>query len=523
MTGIMSSTLRASLISLQNSTSLFDQTSVRMGTGRKVNSALDDSSSFFAAQSLSNMAGDLGLLLDNVGQGIQTVKAAQNGLSGISNILKTAEALTLRTIEERKFVPSDTLHNQILGGNPVLYYALDETTGGTAVNQGSGGSALDGTYRNGVTKGAESLYEYGASPSAQFDGVNDYISVPNSSLINLGSVAERTVELVFKADDVGGRQVLYEEGGGTNALNIYIDNGKLYANARDDGDFGPFNFNTDIVAGETYHVAAVYSDADGTFKQYVNGELVGTGAINRPLSNHSGAIGIGRMNSATYFHDGPGTGNGFEFKGKISNVALYNEALDERTMVKHSLAVSAKEIDFQLYNDYKVLLEQIDELVLDAGYRGINLLDSDTLKTSFNKEGSSFLKLKGEDASSKGLYLDDTTYEGEEITRETLASIRRAIDDVRSLSSRMTTNVNVLNNREDFIQNIINNNLEGSDRLTLADMNEESARAIAAQSQQQIASSIMGMAARSHVAVLGVFTLGDRYTAAVTGNGLFTA
>jgi len=521
LTGIMSSTLRASLISLQNSTVLFDQSSVRLGTGRKVNSALDDSRSFFAAQGLSNTASDLGLLLNNIGQSISTIKAAQNGLDGISTLLEMAETLTQQALDERAFVPSQSIRAQILDANPALYLPLDETSGGSAVNLGSGGAALNSNYQGGVTLGADPLYTFGSTNSAYFDGNNDRISVPNSALINTGNVPERTVELVFTADDVNSRQILWEEGGGTNSLSIYIDNGRVYANTRDAGDFGPFNISEDIQAGETYHVAAVFSDSQGEFRGYLNGELMGTGSVNRPLSPHTGAIGIGWMNNATYFHDGPAGGNGFYFNGRISDVALYNTALDQTELEAHSNAVQVTDSDITLYNDYQALLQQIDELVLDAGYRGINLLNSDTLKTNFNKDGSSSQNVQGADTSSRGLYLDTTTYENESDTEATLAAIRSAKDQIRILSSQMSNKIGVLNNRNDFISEIINNNLEGADKLTLADVNEESANSIASRTQQQIANSMMGVAARSHVAVLGVFSLGDRFTANSAGNGLF--
>lgn len=521
MTGIMSSTLRASLISLQNTTSLFDQSAVRLGTGRKVNSALDDSSSFFSAQALNNTASDLGLLLNNIGQGIQTIKSAQNGLQGISQLLEMAETLTQQALDERAFVPSQGIRGQILDANPVLYLPLDETSGGAAVNLGSGGAALNSTYQGGVTQGADALYTFAGTNSANFDGTNDRISVPNSPLLNTTNIAERTVELVFNADDVGGRQVLWEEGGGTNALTIYIDNGRVYFNARDAGDFGPFNISAPIQAGQTYHVSAVFSESQGQFRGYVDGEQVGTGTVTRSLSSHTGAIGIGWMNNANYFHDGAASGNGFYFNGRISDVAVYNTALSENELQSHSDAVQVTDSDIKLYNDYQAVLQQINELILDAGYRGVNLLNGDSLKTNFNKPGTSFQTVQGVDASARGLYLDTTSYESESDTRATLTSIRSAIDQVRSISSQMANKIGVLSNREDFIRNTINNNIEGADKLTLADVNEETALSISARTQQGLASSMMGVAARSHIAVLGVFSIGGAASSLTAGNGLF--
>ena len=117
----------------------------------------------------------------------------------------------------------------------MAYWRLDDVAGNTAVNLGSGGAAIDGTYRNAPTLGAAALYA-GGNTSVDFDGVNDHIGIPDSALINTASsTAERTIEMVFNADDVISRQVLFEEGGGTNHLSIYIDNGLIYFSGKDAG------------------------------------------------------------------------------------------------------------------------------------------------------------------------------------------------------------------------------------------------------------------------------------------------
>ncbi|MBF0095570.1 MAG: ABC transporter substrate-binding protein, partial [Alphaproteobacteria bacterium] len=55
----ISASMRANLLALQNTSMLQDMTQERLATGKKVNSALDNPSSYFTAQSLNNRAGDL--------------------------------------------------------------------------------------------------------------------------------------------------------------------------------------------------------------------------------------------------------------------------------------------------------------------------------------------------------------------------------------------------------------------------------------------------------------------------------
>ena len=66
----LTASMRSNLLSLQNTADLMDRTQERLSTGNKVNSALDNPSSYYTARSLDNRASDLGSLLDSMGQGI---------------------------------------------------------------------------------------------------------------------------------------------------------------------------------------------------------------------------------------------------------------------------------------------------------------------------------------------------------------------------------------------------------------------------------------------------------------------
>jgi flagellin-like hook-associated protein FlgL len=90
---VLGASIRANLLSLQNTNALVDTTQLRLSTGRKVNSALDNAQSFFTAQSLNNRAGDLNRLLDSMGQSIQTIKEADKAVTAISKLLDQADAI----------------------------------------------------------------------------------------------------------------------------------------------------------------------------------------------------------------------------------------------------------------------------------------------------------------------------------------------------------------------------------------------------------------------------------------------
>ena len=89
---VLSSGVRANLLQLQQTSDLITQTQTRLATGKRVNSALDNPTNFFTAQSLNGRANDLNSLLDSIGIAQQTLQATNNGLTSITKLIQSAQA-----------------------------------------------------------------------------------------------------------------------------------------------------------------------------------------------------------------------------------------------------------------------------------------------------------------------------------------------------------------------------------------------------------------------------------------------
>lgn len=89
----LTSGMRSNLLQLQGTAKLIDRTQERLSTGRKVNSALDNPTNFFAAQAANNRASDFSVRKDGMAEGIQNVKAADAGISAISALVEAAKGL----------------------------------------------------------------------------------------------------------------------------------------------------------------------------------------------------------------------------------------------------------------------------------------------------------------------------------------------------------------------------------------------------------------------------------------------
>jgi len=173
----------------------------------------------------------------------------------------------------------------------------------------------------------------------QFDGVDDGVHIPDSAMINLSTHQNHTVVAVFKCDnaDKTEKQVVYEEGGTTRGLTIYVHEGLVYAGGWNLSDYTPEWTGTFISAPISSNawvaVAAILRDGTGAqeddkFEMWVNGELAGKGP-GAELRSRSNDNAMGYHNSQVKFHDGNVSATGSYFEGAIDEVWIINRALTQ--------------------------------------------------------------------------------------------------------------------------------------------------------------------------------------------------
>nr|WP_306268218.1 flagellin [Pararhizobium sp. IMCC3301] len=104
----LSRAVRGNLLSLQSTSDLLTKTQERLSTGLKVNSALDNPTNFFTASSLNSRASDLSRLLDSVGNATQTLEAADNGISAITDLVEAAQATARQALQTASGITGGT-------------------------------------------------------------------------------------------------------------------------------------------------------------------------------------------------------------------------------------------------------------------------------------------------------------------------------------------------------------------------------------------------------------------------------
>jgi flagellin len=96
---VLSAAVRQNLLSLQSTANLLATTQERLATGKKVNTALDNPTNFFTAQSLDNRASDISNLLDGINNGVQVLQAANTGITSLQKLIDSAKSIANQALQ----------------------------------------------------------------------------------------------------------------------------------------------------------------------------------------------------------------------------------------------------------------------------------------------------------------------------------------------------------------------------------------------------------------------------------------
>ncbi|GIQ75226.1 MULTISPECIES: flagellin [unclassified Bradyrhizobium] len=381
---ILSSSVRQNLLSLQSTADLLSTTQNRLATGKKVNTALDNPTNFFTAQSLDNRASDINNLLDGIGNGVQVLQAANTGITSLQKLVDTAKSIA----------------NQVLQ-SPTGYTTRSQVTS-TAALGGTSANLVDGT----TIKSGDVLAIAASAGQPAFSftfGASSSLTQLNASLAasNLTASLDSSNKLVITT--------------------------------------------TNDAASSTIGAVTFTNTGGGT----ATFSAAGTAPVADPASQSARAA---------------------------------------------------------LVTQYNNTIAQITTTAQDASFNGINLLNGDNLKLTFNETGKSTLAISGVTFNATGLGLKSlaagTDFLDNNSANSVIASLSSASSSLRSEASTLGSNLSIVQIRQDFSKNLINVLQTGSSNLTLADTNEEAANSQALSTRQSIAVSALALANQSQQSVL---------------------
>ena len=537
---VLTAALRSNLLSLQNTQRLIDTTQLRLATGLEVNSALDNPQNFFAAQSLNNRANDLSRLLDGIGQSIRTIEEADTGVTALSNLINQAESVAIEAQSEIRAAEgfarargSEDLSGvtdltAINGGGTIndadtFDLTIVEEDGTTStlnitINTGdtvenivadiNSNAAANTVARASVTSGGQLQIE-----SLEENAVLR-LSSTGANALSAGGFAALGLDTVVGAEDDGAGAI---QQGGTAIAGTILSSGQSAAPQVG----GVYEASADLVAAG--YLAAAGDDIniqltiDGTTTDV--GQVTGADTIQDVVDriNNAGVADVtasfnvdtGRIELEfdsnvgqveLQFNDNAASTTSFGFGTGEADLALGgNNASEQFTFVGTSVDLDQFESDFNNIRD------QIDQLVEDANYRGVNLLAGDDLETFFNEDRDNTLLTEGVDFTSLGLGIDEGDFTNAADIQLSIDDVRAALSSVRAFGQSIANDLSIIQTRRDFTESTINTLQAGADDLTVADQNEEGANLLALQTRQQLGVTSLSLAAQSQQSVLALF------------------
>ena len=398
----LTAALRSNLLSLQGTQRNLDIIQLRLATGKKVNSALDNANSFFASQALSNRASDLSSLLDNVGQSIQVLKAADTGISSLTKLVEQAKSIA---------------------------------------QSGRDTVSTDGLARSGDFSAA--------------------------AVANLTSAGAFTNGQTIRLNNTGGQV-------GT----VTITTGQTLQQLAD---------SINAISGFTAKIV----ESGVSTGIFAGGKRLEIRANGGGLTLNGSAAGV--IN--TTFQLGVGAGATAGITG--GGVAVANNT---------AIAATSNTPDqIFLETQFNNIRTQINELVADTGYRGTNLLNGDTLRTQFNESNTSSQSITGVTFNAAGLGLSAANFLASTNIDNAISQATTALNSLRTQAQSFGNNLTIIQTRQDFTENLVNTLKEGSEKLTLADKNEEGANLLALQTAQQLGVTALSLASQASQSVLRLF------------------
>ena len=399
----LSSSVRQNLLSLQSTADLLSTTQNRLATGKKVNSALDNPTNYFTAQSLDNRSSDINNLLDSIGNGVQILQAANTGITSLQKLVDTAKSIA----------------NQVL-----------QTSVG-------------------------------------------YSTKANVDVTGTGAGTGATVASDLTLGKLGASVITFKTATGTLAVTI----GATFATGAGTATVKTLDQLNSVLASNGVAVTASISSTADT--------LTFTSA------NDAASQTITKTGTAP-------TGEGVDIMGTTTaTVGTVNPAVADAT---------SQTARANLVSQYNVIMQQITTTAADASFNGVNLLNNDNLKLTFNETGKSTLNIQGVTFNAGGLGLGSLTAGTDFLdsvsANSVISKLSSASNTLRSEASSLGSNLSVVQIRQDFNKNLINVLQTGSSNLTLADTNEEAANSQALSTRQSIAVSALALANQSQQSVL---------------------
>lgn len=251
---------------------------------------------------------------------------------------------------------------------------------------------------------------------------------------------------------------------------------------------------------------------DRTQTRLATGKRVNT-AIDDPVNYFASQSHLQRAGDLALRKDGMSEG--------VNTVTAASKAIDSllsmiqqaQGIANSALSTSDTASRAAYATQFDTIMSQITALASDSKYKGTNLLASTTtLTVKFNEDGTAKLDIAGFEARtltnlslSFAAQISNWATTTNAVMDTALTFLTTATSNLRTQASSLASNLNVITSRQDFTTNLINVLKTGSDTLTLADMNEESANMLMLQTRQSLGITSLSLASQAAQSIMRLF------------------
>jgi len=502
--------MQANLIALQNTQALINTTQQALSTGKSVNSALDNPVDYFEAQSLDSTASDLASYGDGMSNAIQTIQAANQGVSSITSLINAAKGIAASagnavssTTSSGNTYQTDTLtFNNMKSGDSITiagstFTAVDATTAAIGATQFRVGTDDAQTAQNFVATVGVALGASATTIGVSTDQIN--VQGLQGTAVTLSSGAtDITSALVTASNSVN---QAFTPGTGTG--NQYASDAFTFSNVKAGDSITIAGSTFTAVAATTATIGAtqfrVGTDDAQTAQNFVATVGVAMGATGTTIGITTDQINVSAAN-----------GNVVTLTSGATD--LTSSLVTASSSMNGTIIPAGSSTNSQLTNlvsQYNGILSQIDGMAADSSFMGVSLLDNTSasaLVVNFGNNHS--LSIAGFDATSSGLGLSqaqDGWTSSTAINNDT-TKLNTALATLQSQSTTLSTNLSTIQARQSFSTQMQNVLTTGADNLTLADTNEEGANMLMLQTQQSLGTTALSLASQSAQSVLRLFS-----------------
>ena len=187
--------------------------------------------------------------------------------------------------------------------------------------------------------------------------------------------------------------------------------------------------------------------------------------------------------------------------------AITNLIASAKSTAQSALATADTAERSSLAVQFNALMDQVDTLAEDSGYKGVNFLGGNDLIVTFDEDGGSKLTISGFDGNSGSLGMVDAVgnWATETNINDALADLDSAKGTLRTEAESLSNSLSTITVRQDFTENMINTLEGGVANLTNADMNEEGANMLMLQTRQALGTTALSLASQAAQGVLRLF------------------